>query len=218
MSGIYGKLSSPLVLTGDTFIEMLENLEEYFATIFMDKDARALYNEKFIFFNMDRFHLGNGNRLKYPERFLHICSIEDKHNYTIFPCNNDKTYSLCKTYCNLTNSHTEFKKINRTECLYRMTRIHWIPEIINLANTKDEGITVWTKPTTDRHKNKIYKHFIRYESGIVDYVIILKEDRKRGYTQKYNFISAYPVFTKRNKEQFKEDYVRYAKETIEVAN
>ncbi|WP_018934320.1 hypothetical protein [Gracilibacillus lacisalsi] len=205
---MYGKLSSPRLITGNTLMEVVTNIESNFYNVFMNKSARSNYNNKFIFFNINKEY--KGEKLRFPERFLHICSIEDKNHYTIFPCNNDATYYQCNAKCDITRSHLEFRKLGRSQCLYRMTRIHWIPEIINLANKNDEGITVWTKPEKDRNRNDVFKHYIRYESQLVDYVVILKEDIRGGSVYKYEFISAFPVFTKRNKEQFEKDFNHYS--------
>ncbi|AKS37432.1 hypothetical protein NP92_02960 [Anoxybacillus gonensis] len=204
----YGKLSQPLILTGNTIIDKIINLELIFSNLFMDKDKRPLYRGKFIFFDMNKLY--KGMQLMFPERFMHICSIEDKPAYTIFPCNNDIAYYLCQNKCVNTNALTDFQKINRSECPYRMSRIHWIPEVIQLANNSDPDITTWTKPEKDNNGNRIYKHYIRYESGTVDYVVILKEERKKGQVYMYKFMTGFPVFTKRNKIQFEKDYQKYA--------
>jgi len=91
-----------------------------------------------------------------------------------------------------------------------MARIHWIPEIIQLANNSDPDIKTWTKPEKDSKGNRIYKHYIRYESGMVDYVVILKEERKQGQVYMYKFLTGFPVFLKRNKIEFDKDYQKYA--------
>ncbi|MCL6617448.1 MAG: hypothetical protein K6T39_10215, partial [Anoxybacillus ayderensis] len=71
----YGKLSQPLILTGNTILDKICNLEIYFSNLFMDKNKRPQYNGKFIFFDMNKLY--NGIQLMFPERFMHICSIED---------------------------------------------------------------------------------------------------------------------------------------------
>jgi len=202
------KLSQPLPLEGKNIIEKVNNAQKIFNNSFGLKQFRPEYRGKFIFFNTNKKY--KGQNLMFPERFMHITSIEDKSNYTIFPCNNDITYSKCQNKCNPSMAHPEYQKIDRSECLYRLARIHWIFEIINLANSDDASIKEWTKAERDNKGNLVNKSFIRYEEGIVDYVIILKEDVRGGKIYKYHFITAFPVFTKRNKIQYDSDFNKYA--------
>jgi hypothetical protein len=203
------KLSPINILIGANLNEIIYNLYGEFHKIFIKKDSRPLFKNKFIFFNMNRNY--KGQILTYPERFMHICSIEDKEDYTIFPCNNDITYSLCRNKCLHHKALTDFQKIGRTECTFRMSRIHWIPEIINLFNEGSVLVKNWQKPQKNKYTNRIENYeFIRYEDEINDYVVILKEDKnKMGGIEKYSFITAYPVFFKRNKRDFDFQYKRY---------
>lgn len=209
------KLSPPVQLQGKNTLGMINNVFQNFDSIFGKKQARPEYNGVFIFFNTQKFY--KGHSLSYPERFMHSCSIEDKPNYTAFPCNNDISYELCANKCDCSKALREFQILSRGECLYRLARIHWIPEVIELANRNDTNINAWIQIETDLKKNRIKKHYIRYESGVDDYVIILKEEL--GSKQKikmYNFITAFPVFLKRNKDQFKKNYEKSKKGTVVV--
>lgn len=201
------KLSNPLVLQGDSVIEKINNSFKIFNSVFGLRQFRPNFNGKFIFFNTNKLY--QGQQLMYPERFMHIISIEDKPTYTIFPCNNDVTYSLCQNKCSPSVAQAEFQKISRNECFYRLARVHWIPEIINLANSEDSNIKIWIKEEKDHKGKLIKKNYIRYDVGFVDYIIILKEDIKRGTIYKYDFVTSFPVFTKRNKDQFEKDYNKF---------
>lgn len=198
------KLSLPQYPTSSTLEDMIDETAKKFDKIFMQKDSRPYYKGEFIFFNVNREY--KGITLPHPERFLHISSIEEKEEYTIFPCNNDLSYEICTNKCDETEALNIYKNIHRSECIYRLSRVHWIPEIINLANKRDPNITAWTKKDKDKNKNLIYKRYIRYECGIDDYIVILKEKRKRNVVKFYEFITAFPVFYKRNKKQYKEDF------------
>jgi hypothetical protein len=203
----------PIILNGDSISQKLVNLEKSFKNIFMDKNARPTFNGKFIFFDMNKSHAGQA--LSFPERFMHICSLEEK-GYSMFPCNNDVAFFHCSNKCVYKDALEDFRKINRTECYYRMARIHWIPEIIILANNSDPRIKVWQKSEIDYKGKKYMNTLIRYEDGLIDYVIILKEDRKTSY----KFTTGFPVFLKRNKKQFDADYQAYTKtkSTLPSAN
>jgi ribosomal protein L44E len=208
----YGKLSQPLLLIGSNSFEIFKEAERKFNDIFLKKDARPYYNGKFIFFDMNKVF--RGQILHFPERFMHICSIEDKDTYNIFPCNNDLSYTLCNNKCNISHALEEFQKIDRNECLYRASRIHWIPEIIRLANQKDKNIKTWTKPERDKKGNLVKKHYIRYEEESVDYLIILKEEWRSGSLSHYKFNTAFPVFLKGNKRQYERDFKKYGNKQV----
>lgn len=209
------KFLSPLyTLNGNNIEEMVYNLKNDFYHLFLQKDSRPLFKGKFIFFNMNNKFLEA--ELPFAERFMHICSIEDKVNYTMFPCNNDNAFSICKNKCIFNKALTAFQKIGRTECPYRMRRIHWIPEIINMYNFNNDFITNWAKTTKNKKTNQLVNtEFVRYNDGQNDYVVILREDiDKRGNIKKYNFITAYPVFLKNNKTDFDKQYRKYQEEIL----
>lgn len=199
-----GKLSSPIDYSGLTFEEMLEEARIYFSDIFMKKGVRPKYNGKDIFFSMSSssgmFDLG------YPEKFLHITSLDDEDKYNVFPCTNDYAYEICDIMCGGPSSISFYSVLGRWECVYRLRRIHWIREIIDLANKRDPHITEWDVVEIDHERGKYNKRFIRYHYGIDDYVIILREDKKQ-----YIFITAFPVVSKARKKEYDRQYNRYIK-------
>ena len=123
----------------------------------------------------------------------------------MFPCTNDPAFELCENQCAGYSAYHNYTALNRWECVYRLSRIHWIREVIDLANRNDTYITEWDVVEVDKG-TKYNKRFIRYCQGIDDYVVILKE-RKRDYM----FITAFPVVTKDKKNEFDRQYLRFSK-------
>jgi hypothetical protein len=200
------KLSQPVNFKDLDLEDMIDYSFINFNDIFINKKNRPLYKGRFIFFDVNcKF---KNFTLSKPERFLHIISIENRNEYKIYPCNNDMSYAMCPSKCSINKALLEFKIINRVECIYRLSRIHWIPEIIMLANDNDANIMQWLQSTRNEKGNIIYKQFIRYECGIDDYIIILEDDKKKGI---YRFITAFPIFLKRHKTQYAKAYMKYKK-------
>lgn len=217
------KLSNPLICSGDNFIDDMQCIYSEFKDCFLDKESRPTYKGKFIFFNMDReySYLKDGERinltLSKPERFLHIVSLSHNDKYTSDPCYNDNSIMLCKNECSIRKALYEFKILRRTECYYRLLRIHRISEVINLANNKNEDIQEWieeervNKRCSDGRVRviKTRKYFIRYNHKRDDYIVILKEDKRRGEIYKFDFITAFPLFSREKKQEFNNKYSSY---------
>jgi hypothetical protein len=206
------KLSPPIQFEGSNIQNIIMIAFQNFNLLFGQKQTRPTYKGFFIFFNTNKSY--GGHNLTYPERFMHSVSIEDKIHYTAFPCNNDISYELCTNKCDCSKALTEFQYLMRGECPYRLARVHWIPEIIKLANQNDPNVKSWTQIETDIKKRVLKKHYIRYESGIYDYVIILKEEWENQKLKMYTFITGFPVFLKRNKIQFDKNYQDSKKGTV----
>ncbi len=198
------KLSNPIDYNGLTFEEMLEEARIYFSDIFMKKSSRPKYNGKDIFFNMNTSY--GMFDLRYPEKFLHITSLDDADKYNVYPCTNDYAYEQCDIMCEGPSSIGFYSVLGRWECVYRLRRIHWIREVLDLANKSDPDITEWDVVEIDHERGKYNKRFIRYHCGIDDYVIILREDGK-----KYTFLTAFPVVSKDRKKEYDRQYRRYVK-------
>lgn len=213
------KMSKVLKCEGLCFKKDMNIIYNIFFKCFMKKENRPLYNGKFIFFNMakDINITTNGitviQKLSVPERFIHIISLENGwKKYNVPPCNNDNAIEYCKNECKLQNSTiTEFRLVDRTECYYRLMRINRIPQVLELANNNDSNIEEWTEVEKDKKKNNIYKRFIRYKHKKDDYIVILKENRRKGQIENYNFLTAFPLFYRDNKEEFNKKYRNYIK-------
>lgn len=217
------KLSPPIFYYGDKIEEIIDSAYEEFKNGFMNKDKRPKYKGKFIFFNMNRdIKVSNQEAtteedkyinisLTKSERFYHIISIDKKEYIQVFPCYNTPEYESCKVECETVRARGEFAYLNRVECLYRLCRIHRISEVIELANIDDGHIEQWIEEEVDKKSNKICKVYIRYTYGNDDYLVILKEKKQRGNNACYDFITAFPVFLKRNKQQYREAYNKYKK-------
>ena len=219
------KLSPPIFYEGDTVEEKIDSAYRKFRAEFMNKDKRPLYRGKFIFFNVstnykfidesarseeDRFR---DVTLSKAERFYHIISIDKKEHIQVFPCYNTYEYECCDVECETSKARGELLYLNRVECLYRLCRIHRISEVIELANENDKYIEEWEEEERDKKGNKICKIYIRYTYGNDDYIVILKKKKSRGNSICYEFITAFPVFLKRSKQQYRDAYLKYRKST-----
>ncbi|MEA4826904.1 MAG: hypothetical protein VB130_09755 [Clostridium sp.] len=193
------ELSPPnLISDGVPLNDYIDMIYSDFYKNFIDRNNRPLLLGNFIFLSNEHID----NKL---ERFWHLISLGNEEKYNIFPCTNDYAYLRCNTKCEVQNSIESVKQLSRAECMYRMARIHWISEIIDLANKNNKYIKCWTKTSKDNRQN----YFIRYEKDLIDYVIIFNEVHKKGKLNYYKFTTAYPVFYKRMKQQFNEDYSKY---------
>ena len=199
------KLTDPIVYDGDNYKEQLQQAMDIFFNTFLKKDIKPLYEGKFIFFDMQK---KKGNiTLPFSERFLHIVSLDDEEKYTMFPCANDVSYELCETECNIEYASPFLRAINRWDCPYRLARIHWIKQVIDLANEGNSNITEWDEYDKDSRGQRTVKRLIRYHCGMDDYVVILLE-RKNDYY----FYTAYPVLTKTKKATYDRKYREHVKE------
>lgn len=179
------------------------------------RKANDYFKENFIEVNSNRYIDNTYIFVKYEfvsgmyERLLHCISMEDKEYYTMYPCNNDKSYVNCSTRCQVDKSPEIFKELNRALCLYRLARVKWIPEIIKYANEENPNIKIWRKKIKDKYDKWHWKRYVRYEKGLVDYVLIFNELFKDRKLHLLDFRTAYPVFVKKDKIQFDKDYHEY---------
>lgn len=196
------KLSPPIELDLNEFQSLQEIIDfvysNYFKVDFMDKNKRERINGDFIYLDLDFVEYK-------PERFWHLISFNPSdEKYTVNPCVNSRDFIMCrnlKEECqNSLSSAFETKLKERCECIYRLRRIHWINEILKLANENDESIKLWYEDIRGEDNYVIRKTFIRFQEGVADYIIILMDGtvyNKKGY----KFITAYPVVhngTKKN--------------------
>lgn len=201
-------LSQPLCLnepTLNTLEKKLNFVIENFRSIFLRQENRPKLNDKDIYFEMSREFRGMIH--PYPEKLMHILSLEGKNEVEILPCNNDEASTICVNQCKFSNADRDFHFIQRQECFYRMARIHWIPEIINQANEGSEYVKTWVEEDKNKHGKKIKKTFIRYQYGIIDYVIILAHRYRGGEFVNFIFETAFPVFYQRTKKQYDKRYL-----------
>lgn len=193
-------LSLPLELKQSTIDEKIKFVVENFSEKFLKQENRPLFKGKPIYFEMSKEHHHMVH--PYPEKLMHIISLEDKGVKEILPCINDFSSLICQNKCSLRNALLDFQLLQRQECFYRMSRIHWIPEIIELANSNYSHIKVWEEHTLNSKRKKITKTFIRYQEGLIDYVIILAHRKKDGQLVNYIFETAFPLFYERTKKQY----------------
>lgn len=217
------KLSPPIYYEGNNIDEIIDSAYDKFKFGFMNKDNRPKYKDRFIFFNVSTNHyiLNKDNEsgeykyltvsLNKAERFYHIISIDKKESLQVFPCYNTPEYESCEVGCETFKAKGDFAHLNRVQCLYRLYRVHRISEVIELANKCDEHIEQWEENEKDKNGNKICKAYIRYTFGNDDYIVILKKKKVRGNDMCYEFITAFPVFLKRNKQQYRQAYLKHKK-------
>lgn len=194
------ELSPPKIFEDSDIEEIIRKEFDLFYNSFLKKEVKPKYKGKDIFFNMDRKY--RSIQLKRPERFMHIISIEEK-NYEIYPCNNDIAYTLCTSQCKKSIRVMDIQCLDRCECIFRLARVHWIPEIIRLANNGNLYVKTWDASERAQGGNIRLMHYIRYEHGIYDYIIIFELNKKKNY---YNFITAFPIFSRRHKYQYTKAY------------
>ncbi|ELC8454423.1 hypothetical protein [Clostridium perfringens] len=200
----YGVLSEPLNFEDDNICSNLIFINEL-AEDFLNKRKREKLNGVFIYVNFEKIYGIN-------KKILHSVSIKDKEFYSSFPCVNDISYVYCKNRCSISEENILCASIfNRAICRYRMARISWLWEVIHLANIGDENIKIWTKTFEDKTTGamNINKRFVWYKKGLASYVIIFIEKFKDGKLNFLEFVTAYPVFTRRTEEQFIKAYDEY---------
>lgn len=190
---VSSKLSPVINIEDSCNIEsVIENSYEYFKSVLMDKDKRPVLLSKFVFI---KFNFWIEHK---AEAFWHLISLDKVENFGVFPCENFISESICKKNCKTkTRQVTLENKQVRDVCVYRATRINWIADIINLANIGDNSIKKWI------NDNKLH---IRFQHEDVDYVLIFEI-----HSNKYQLITAFPVFYINKKEQFDNDYKTYLK-------
>lgn len=183
--------------------------ENYFKNDFMDKEKRNKLFGKFIFIPMDFIEFK-------PERFWHIISFKPgEEKYTVNPCVNIYDSVLCKflkSRCNeQVDMPTEKRLRGRCECLYRITRIHWINPILGLANKNDGNVKVWHEHVKDGSTNKmVMMKYVRFEHETADYLIVLRENPMNKLNN-YKFVTAYPVVHNGTKRRLDRSYKKFIK-------
>lgn len=189
------KLSPPRIYAGETLREMFDAGMDHFYNVFLKKDVKPTFEGKTIFFDMNKMYQRIFS-MPYPLSFMHITSLDNEDKYTLYPCTNDLSYELCKNGCALNPAQSSYQTYGRWDCLYRLHRIHWIPEVFALANAGDDDIQITRETKTDGKKTYVDVN-IRYCCGIDDYLVVLRERTDCG---DFLFITAFPVVTKRKKE------------------
>lgn len=187
------ELSAPIQYDGRDFEEQLEQAMDIFYNSFLEKAVKPKYNGKHIFFDMSKKY--GSFSFSYPERFLHLVSLDDDEKFNVLQCANDNAYEHCDPLCEHDSNIPMFKVLGRWECPYRLSRIHRINEVFALANKGNPHISEW---------DDVDNRLIRYNYGIDDYLIVLRK-RKRDY----NFITAFPVLSRRKKNELTEGYLKY---------
>ncbi|WP_063095588.1 hypothetical protein [Bacillus amyloliquefaciens] len=195
------KLSPPIDITGMTNHSDIENaLYSVFQSKIMDRENRSKFQGKFIYVDCNSW-IKNKN-----EMFWHLISLNEEEKFNVFPCNNCVSATKCFSNCT-TNARSIHMKNDdiRNICYYRGIRVHWINEIVHLANNGDPDVRIW-RVTKKRGRKQTY---IRFINGAVDYIIVLDERFKAGELSNYILTTAYPVFYINAKDNFDKAYSKY---------
>lgn len=186
------------------------------------------YNEFIKIFNEEFKTLCNYNIIidrkkiqNIHERFMHAVSCKEgklKHkDYP--PCVNELSAEVCMTNCDLSKANFIFKSINRVECLYRLSRIHWVKQIIDMANNGDERVAVWRYEKKDKTNGKYaWKWYVRYKEKNKDFLIVFKEEKDIKGEMVLNFRTAYPVYLPGDKKKLEKEYSRAKKDGDVIIN
>lgn len=187
---VSSKLSPIKEVSNEKFEDIIENAYEIFRYKFMDKNNRPTLFDKFIFIDFKHWVHNKA------DCFWHLVSLHETEQFGVFPCENNISESICKENCISEVKQVRIKNNQlRDLCIFRMLRIEWVMDIVKLADRKDENIKVWIKDD---------KLHIRFQHEDVDYVVILLNAKNR-----YQLISAFPVFYINKKKQFDTDYNNY---------
>lgn len=194
---MYGKLSTPLNMTGDFERDIQSSYAFFQENIFGDKKRLVLFDKEV--FVEAREQIDN-----LPSGFWHAISLEDYHRFKVLPCTNDGNINLCSQNCNCGQRQVTIKHGSeiRNICLLRASRLPWIIDIIGLANKDDPSVTIWKKPSKGKQNDKLY---LRYNNLGADYILIFSVEKHF-----FRLISAFPVFYTNQKEEFDKDSMSYA--------
>jgi hypothetical protein len=141
-----------------------------------------------------------------PEIYWHIVGLTDGTEGAV-QCSHEKANTLCQDNCVNKYDQVVLTDGKRNCCCHRAVRVHWIKEIIRLANANDPSIKVWIKD------NKLH---VRFLHETVDYIIILLDDPSKGSKNLF-FISAFPVIFERYKQQYDKDLTEFLTANLKVA-
>lgn len=185
-------------------ISLFEDSYKIFDENLRNIEKRPRLWGKKIFIDCTNF-ADDGRELSY----WHICSIgADDSKYDMYPCLNDSAGSKCQYKCDVDHEENFLKDKNGIPCVYRASKIIWLIEILRLANLGGSRyIKIWK---TQNKKTRQVDLLIRYESEIIDYVIIFKiQNAESEYP--YRFKTAFPIVLKSYKRRYDKEYINYTK-------
>lgn len=134
--------------------------------------------------------------------FWHLISTA-MTSLSVLPCNNDVSFEYCDENCIKLLRLVEIKNKGETRaiCLYRLSHLPWIMDVIKLANDKSSFVACWVEKG-DHNRSKLY---VRYKKGTADYVLIFSNEKKY-----YRLLTAYPVFMVRDRKKFDQNHISNA--------
>lgn len=203
-------LSDPIYYTKPTQDELLAAYFDNLYNCFIKKDVKPSLKGCSIYYNLNKKN--DSITYKFPPIFLHSISFsnkdtdyEEKSSFDILPCNNDQALLLCQNNCKMSdNDLPDFAFLDRYFCYYRLSRVHWIKDVIAYANKDNSNIKIWTKEKKNQKGKKFTTYFVRYCDKLDDFVVIFIKRNNMLYFQ-----TAYPVILRRAKRSFDKDYEKY---------
>lgn len=180
----------------------ITNIAKSSNEIYEDRCVNATLFDKPIYFSKNKLE-------NYSMDFWHMGSLENKdlkrssnreNYYNIKPCNNTMYSNKCANCTDHTFS-INIRNKSRDKCVYRMSSIDLFRDVIDKANTMDDGISIWQVDNYLARRTKDINLKIRYKKDDIDYLIILNEKENE-----YFFITAYPVFEQREKSDLDKEY------------
>lgn len=188
-------IGDKIKLNGNDMEQNIQELYKLFLSIYGNLGKEPImFENKRIFVELTSFA-----EMKH-EIFWHLISLSQNENFNVFPCKNDESKQYCNQNCiNKTKVVMLSKNRESRICMYRSIRMHWLKEIISLANSKNQYISIWEK---EGHK------YIRYKKQVdnidEEYIVILKI-----MNGTYRFVSCYPVFYINSSYNFEKDYQNF---------
>lgn len=187
----YFGLSEPKEFSNKSLLNDIKQEYQILYRNFIDKEVRPKLRGVPIFVKDEKIQ-------EMEERFLHIISIEDKDYYKkILPCTNLNYADNCISKCKQQNALFLFSRLKRVECIYRLSRVQWIPQIIEYANKGDSNVTMWRYDNKDKSGKWYWSRYVRYKYKSIDYLIVFNELYDKTDKNKLNYLdfrTAYPVF------------------------
>ena len=198
-------LSSPVALNkNNSMLDHLNSIYHVFEKYFLyDGSGKiGVFNNKDVKIDLSKDSNGEFKIL------THLIGYDENNIFneeSVLPCNNDAVYIYCNENC-ITRT---IKLGDKYPCLYRGNKIHWILDIIKLADNHDPRVVVFGETRRDRRRNRDnhYVH-LRYQSGRIDYNVLLKK-----FPNYYLLITSYPVVYPRKKKELNKKYDSYQAQT-----
>ncbi len=143
-------------------------------------------------------------------QFWHLTGLGDKElKNKILPCINDSVQQSCNENCSFLIKTVQTQSFGRrTFCLYRASRLPLINAIIELVNSNDHRIKLFHVMKGASNKEQL---IMLVDEHSIKYLMILEIHRTNKEIDKFNLITAHPIFYK---DVIRDLYNKYNKNLI----